>query len=897
MELTAAQAAVVVDEAPRLRVVGEAGSGKTTVLVHRYLDLARTHPPSRLLVVCPDRGAALRFLDAVLPSLGGAFDRLPVTTFADLATDVLARSSRPDSQPRLLGPQGVRALVTRLLASDPAAAWPRHGRHLGRPAFAAAVASELQGARAAGTLSGAPSDWPSELDELAAFHDRYCSALTTAGLLDGPGLLAAAAAATAGAATAGADAELAHVLVDDLGRASVGEKRFLGALLAAGPGTSLAGTDESSGSGGSDTGGSTVIGLGDSFRRPAAASLVVTAHPSSEGEAVAAELTAAYRDGVRWGEMAVLLRHPRRRAASIARALARHGIPARVPASSAASEPLAASTLDLLRWAGGDEGAVVRLLASPLAGLAPAAVLAIRREADTASLAHHPCLASLREVRDHLRARAAAGDSAADLVYEVWARAIAPRHRAGGRGPAEAPGIESLLGLARWLDRQSGPARAGGALDLDMLAAAADAPVPSSAEAGSDETGSAQAGIAQAGIAEARIEAEIGLDDGSGAVQIASIGAAAGREWHTVVVAGCVEGDLPRTSARASALRPPSAAARRAVLAEEARLFNLATTRATGRLAAVAAPQPGVLVSRYVAAWPRRTPTLLDPPGPNPIRRRPTASPVPLSDEGRLRLSASQLDTYADCPLRHFYEYVLRARGEAGVHADLGSLVHEVLAELCDPGRPAPPAGPEEVLAVASAHWRDDLARWRPQVEEARRDYFAMVTRWWEAEGEPSVTGSAASQRVAAVERRFQVEVAGHALVGSIDRVDVVDEPEGAAVRIVDYKTGKSEPRPGEVDSNLQLAVYHLAASRDPDLAALGPVRTLRLLFVRTMRHHDHEVGDAEAELAEAEARVADAAARMLAEEFEPSVTATCRHCDFHRLCPIQPEGRQVGDA
>ena len=30
-------------------------------------------------------------------------------------------------------------------------------------------------------------------------------------------------------------------------------------------------------------------------------------------------------------------------------------------------------------------------------------------------------------------------------------------------------------------------------------------------------------------------------------------------------------------------------------------------------------------------------------------------------------------------------------------------------------------------------------------------------------------------------------------------------------------------------------------------------------------------------------------------ERFEPSVTAACRNCSFHRLCPLQREGRQVG--
>jgi hypothetical protein len=32
----------------------------------------------------------------------------------------------------------------------------------------------------------------------------------------------------------------------------------------------------------------------------------------------------------------------------------------------------------------------------------------------------------------------------------------------------------------------------------------------------------------------------------------------------------------------------------------------------------------------------------------------------------------------------------------------------------------------------------------------------------------------------------------------------------------------------------------------------------------------------------------------MLAEAFEPAIGADCDHCSFHRLCVLQPEGREV---
>ncbi|HWC12670.1 MAG TPA: PD-(D/E)XK nuclease family protein, partial [Acidimicrobiales bacterium] len=194
----------------------------------------------------------------------------------------------------------------------------------------------------------------------------------------------------------------------------------------------------------------------------------------------------------------------------------------------------------------------------------------------------------------------------------------------------------------------------------------------------------------------------------------------------------------------------------------------------------------------------------------------------------------------------------------------------------------------EALLTLAAEHWRDDIARYRPQIEECRRDYYSMLEGWWEAEGDTS------PPEVLKTEHEFDIDVGELRLVGAIDRVDrTVD---GEAIRIVDYKTGRKEPSPDDLPDDLQLAVYHLAATRDPELAALGPPTQLRLLYLRSMHAFDQPVGPGHE--AVTEARILAGAERILAEEFAPSVEANCRLCSFHRLCPLQKEGRvTLGDA
>jgi len=578
--------------------------------------------------------------------------------------------------------------------------------------------------------------------------------------------------------------------------------------------------------------------LAGTFRTPATPELVVCAHPSTEPEAVAGELLGARAEGVAWSSMAVLVRRPHRSGRSIARALNRHGIPvAPGPGlSTGAGDPAVCAIVDVLRWATGDDGARGRLLVSPLAVLDDEELVALR---------------------DDLALRAPMA-TPAELAFTVWERGL--RHLVGGATTDDA----SLDAVVEFLDRLERRAEHDPSERLpDLLADIA------AGEVAPDPWRATSAASREA-------------------VTVTSIAAAAGREWHTVVVAGCVEGELPRIRGRAPlfdrAATPP-AERRQASLAAERRLFQTASSRATARLVATAAPGPGVLLSRFVESWDRRDPRPLGFRGPLPMSRPATHNPMAVFPAGHLVLSASQLATYDDCPLRYAYQYGLRVRDDAGVPAALGSLVHEVLAEFLRPDRDGERTR-EALLAIAVELWHDDIARYRPQVEECRRDYYAMLDAWWDGEGD----GPTAPE-VLAVEHRFDIEVGDIRLVGAIDRVD--RSPDGEGIRIVDYKTGKTEPRPDSLPDDLQLAVYHLAATTDPTLVAFGPPRQLQLRYVRTMHAFEQPITAGHAETTVA--RVLAAAELIRQERFEPSVDAACRNCSFHRLCPLQREGREVG--
>jgi RecB family exonuclease len=610
----------------------------------------------------------------------------------------------------------------------------------------------------------------------------------------------------------------------------------------------------------------------DARRSTASPELVLAHHPALEPEAVAGELLAAHDEGVPWADLAVLVRWPATRGGAIVRALARHGIPATVPPAVLVEEPVVGAVADLLRWADGEDDALDRLLSSPLSRLDPVDVRRVRRaaRAERRPIEERPELGPLVALRDLVLARAPVSDPAA-LVFAVWEEGLT-HLAADDADVADERALDALVAVSRALARV--PTDGDGRRGLAACRAALDAVL---ADAGTgDEWPS------------------VDTAEADGRVAVLPITAAAGHQWHTVVVAGCLDGELPAAMPASPFFDPdllaptgplPPAARRRRALDDERRLFAQATSCATSRTVLVAAPPPGVLVSRFADALVSRPPRL--PPLAAEVAPvlAPTPGAAPVWPEGRLRLSATQLETYDDCPRRYAYEYVLHLRRPSGAAADLGTLVHRVLAEFLDPDRPGERTR-EELLALAQRHWRDDVAPYRPQVEELRRDYVAMLDAWWESEARPG-------QHAVAVERRFEVGVGPHQVAGAIDLIERL--PDGGGLRIVDFKTGKSEPGPDDVAENLQLATYHLAARRDPELAALGDVAELALVFLRSGHvleqpiTDDHEAGT--------EARILATAEQVLAEVFPPSVDAHCDWCALQRVCPLWPEGREVASA
>src|SRR6266545_513341 len=680
--------------------------------------------------------------------------------------------------------------------------------------------------------------------------------------------------------------------------------------------------------------------------------------PAEEAEAVARLLRVAHeRDGVPYGRMAVLLPSMRQLGGPVRRALERFGVPYRLGAGERqlVAEPVVGNVLDLFRLALDPARAdelLPALLISPLGGLDPGELRVLRRAAVLAdrSLAEHvsaravpppppegpgeegtgpegsgepapdvepaaplaPALqgrvAALCDLLDRARRWVAELDADA-CFWELWleAPAFAGLVRRSETDPADAA-------VQRQLDALTAFSRALG-LFVDGRPGASMRTYLDVVER-ADFTGDPWLPPAVAG---------------SDAVALLSVNAAKGREYDLVVVAGCLEGVLPRTAWpeglfetwRLDGDLDPVAHAR-AVLDAERRRFVLAASRARDRMVFTwsrvegrgepsrfllelgldlaeepSPPDPTPLGPLEAAGVLRRiladrdrpaaerlaaATTLATTPGVDPAdwwwRRDWTHDPEPIAAEGRLRTSYSRIGTYEECHLRYFFGSVAGLDDRTSYQMAFGKLMHTVF-ELAAKGEID---GDPEALKAAYRE-RFDPA-WFPSRAVAYqywRDGMEMLALWHHGE-------AGTAREALAFEIDFTIEVGRHLVRGRIDRVDRA----GDGIALLDYKTARTPASEADAANSLQLAIYYLAALRDPTLAALGPPVEMQLVYpARARQGRFARVGQRpEPDYAQrVEQRLLPLLDGAADEAFDPDPHADCRFCAFKPICPMWPQG------
>jgi superfamily I DNA/RNA helicase/RecB family exonuclease len=668
---------------------------------------------------------------------------------------------------------------------------------------------------------------------------------------------------------------------------------------------------------------------------------------AAEADAIARTLRLAHlEERIAYDDMAILLTSARSMLPPLERALDSLEVPFSIsaPDRPLGREPIVRSFTDLASYAFSDETdpeQITSLLRSPLVDLEDGAVRELERVArlggkSLAETIEDPPdeirgndevigkLRELLELRDALKAKK---DAPADEAFwVVWdtsrlCRDLLTSARASLTDPANRD-LDALVAFSRALGRFVERRRGVGTFS-DYLKAI--------------------------GRADFGADPWLPPERSGEGVKIVSFHGAKGKEWALVAVAGAIEGSIPK-GRRASGLFDPyfldetdPVARSRKNEMEDRRVFYVAVTRATRRCLVTTSPGPSRRgePSRFIeeltgeipevekpeelrpltfaeaAARYRRA--LADAEGSTPAERvaalagvaeilrldpscdaaKPaewwwrwdwTEGAIPIRTQqadkdddlppDKLRTSYSRISTYDNCGLQYLLSVVLGLDPESSHNMQFGSWVHSVFEEIENPDTPL---DPKAAYGLYDSLFDESVFPNKAVARQFYRDGQIMIERY----GRYLKPGDSAI-----AEKSFRVELEGHRITGRIDRIDAV----GNKLIITDYKTSRHPIFWNDAKESLQLAIYHLAAKEDPDLAALGEPSSMQLVYPGAPMSRG-EVAKRCQTPEEAEAAIERLPGLMegvLAEDFRPNPEADCMWCKFKALCPLWSEGKEL---
>jgi len=232
-------------------------------------------------------------------------------------------------------------------------------------------------------------------------------------------------------------------------------------------------------------------------------------------------------------------------------------------------------------------------------------------------------------------------------------------------------------------------------------------------------------------------------------------------------------------------------------------------------------------------------------------------------------LSYTQIALYQSCPLQYKLQYIDGLKPKDKWYFSFGSTLH-LCAQYFFKVRVPPPPSLEELLQFYEKNWISE--GYESAEEEAKYKTYGreILSKFWGIH-------SADFRMPVAVERIFYIDIEGIKLRGYLDRVDKL---ESGGLSIVDYKSNQGLFTQDDLESNLQLTLYQLAAEQTWHL----PVEKLTLYHLRSNTPCSCAARD-EARLEEARHLVL-AVAENIAEKRFPAVENQYCPCDFAEHCP-----------
>jgi DNA helicase-2/ATP-dependent DNA helicase PcrA len=244
----------------------------------------------------------------------------------------------------------------------------------------------------------------------------------------------------------------------------------------------------------------------------------------------------------------------------------------------------------------------------------------------------------------------------------------------------------------------------------------------------------------------------------------------------------------------------------------------------------------------------------------------------------KLRLSASSIEDYEDCPLKFKFGHYLKIPTGPQAALTFGNIMHRSVRHYFEL-RARGEASFEAVKGFYESAWRKTGFEDEYQEQAYKQAGLEQLRAFVEKQGSSETLPLG-------MESSFSLDLGDVLLEGRIDQINplVPHAREGdCAVELIDYKTGKPRSQK-DADKSLQLSVYALAAQEEMKL------RSERLTFYcLTNNEPVHTVRTAQ-DLKAVKTEILTVADRIRQNHFPAAPGFVCKFCDYRPICPAHED-------
>ena len=243
---------------------------------------------------------------------------------------------------------------------------------------------------------------------------------------------------------------------------------------------------------------------------------------------------------------------------------------------------------------------------------------------------------------------------------------------------------------------------------------------------------------------------------------------------------------------------------------------------------------------------------------------------IPLINKEELKLSASKLEAYKDCPLRFKFAHVLEIPSPTKSYFDLGTSVHTVAEHLTQLELEGESLTEEVAFEILDREWVSSSFKSETEANQAKEKAKEMLKTYlkWKSEN---------SNTVVAAEQKFTIDIGGIPFNGSIDRIEKTPSGE---YEVIDFKTGSVYETKKSIKDNIQMNIYALATEK---LYEKLPKNT-SLFYLKKGKTI---INNIDASYVQKVKKVIEKQVHsILREEFEATPSyEVCRKCDYQTIC------------